>query len=177
MSDNSFYPRASVLLTDKFIQISSYSGHSLMREDPEQTLNFLSPEVNNELIGLAVLDSLSNSRFIEAGELPKFRKLFDEYRITSDAKIAEKYGYRRTSDIYTKAASCDVERKNNVIIIQPLHHKRGDHWEETRRGDVDHVTIPANSSPENIGKAAWLALSRCTGRRPDILDKINLDNP
>lgn len=174
-NQTNFIPLVSLLLTDKILKISAYSGHGMMREDPDVTPIFLTTQYEPTQLGIVIVNLLLESRFIEAADLPLFRKRFEEHQKTANTKIAETYGYRRESDIYTKAASCNVEGDNNLIIFQPLHHKRGDHWEPTYRGEADHVVIPSDSTPEEIGKAAWLALSRCTGRRPDILDSINLD--
>ena len=175
MSEYIFHPTAILLLTDRFMKISSYSGYRLLCEDPDGALIFMGYREHPLAIGEAVNIALDCSKIISIDDLKNFDKDVHEYQKTANAKIAETYGYRRESDIYTKAASCDIERRENSIIIQPQHHVRGNAWEPTHRGEADHVVIPSDSKPEEIGKAVWLALSRCTGRRPDILDSINLD--
>lgn len=175
MSEYIFSPTASILLTDKFMKVSSYSGYRLLCEDPDGPLIFTDYREHPLAIGEAVNIALDCSRIISIDNLKNFDKEVHEYQKTANAKIAETYGYRRESDIYTKAASCSIRKKDNNIIIMPWHHVRGDAWEPTHRGEADYVVIPYDSTPEEIGKAVWLALSRCTGRRPDILDSINLD--
>lgn len=173
-NQTNFTPLVSLLLTDKFFKISAYSGHGMMRADPDVSPIFLNTQCETNQLGIVIINLLLESRFIDAADLPLFRKRFEEYQKTANAKIAETYGYRRESDIYTKAASCSIRKKDNNIVIMPWHHVRGDAWEPTHRGEADYVVIPYDSTPEEIGKAVWLALSRCTGRRPDILDSINL---
>jgi hypothetical protein len=52
-----------------------------------------------------------------------------------------------------------LESKNGVLTLIPMHHAKLEAWEGVVEGAT--VLIPATSTPEEIGAALRLALSRC----------------
>lgn len=56
--------RAGIVVNCEFICVETYSGYSVPTYDPDGVQHFLIPDVGDEVLGCALLDALSHSRFI-----------------------------------------------------------------------------------------------------------------
>lgn len=59
-----------------------------------------------------------------------------------------------------KNLNLEIYERN--FIMRPWHQEKLGAFGPTKNKEADNVIIPADSSPEDIGKAVRLALSRCT---------------
>jgi hypothetical protein len=119
----------------------------------------------DDLLGMAVLESLARSRFLTLAELPAF---FDyrQYPIRYEAwvqSLMKAYNYKTRSALFREMKSCGIESSEGMIKITPSRHEELEGWVEDRDGGIKDVFIPADSSPEKIGAALRLAFSRCIG--------------
>lgn len=55
---------ANAKINKEFICVKTYSGYGSTQADPKGVEHFLSPDVADEELGLAVLDALAHSRFV-----------------------------------------------------------------------------------------------------------------
>ena len=72
------------------------------------------------------------------------------------------YGYKTKKDLYKNMMYVDITVYNEQLILMPWHQEKPGAYGPTKNKDKDSVIIPADSTPEEIGKAVRLALSRCT---------------
>jgi len=118
-----------------------------------------------------VLDALMHSRWVlaaprEGSTYPEGvefdMSLYDykaNYPLWVNA-LMERYGYKNKRALFKNMKNVSIESKNGILTLIPTHHAKLEAWE----GVVEEarVVIPATSSPEEIGAALRLALSRCT---------------
>lgn len=156
-----------------FFLIETSSGYRSTQTDPKGKKHFLTPNASDEELGVALLDSLSHSRFV----LPAPRKdvwIHPEAEFDSDlydynlsierakkwvANLMAQYGYKTKRSLYKNMQTCSIEISQEVMAIQPWHHEKLEAW-----GGIvlENVIIPADSTPAEIGVALRLAFSRCT---------------
>lgn len=175
---NEIVPRAwaSVKLNKEFLCIQTYSGYGSSRADYKGAMYLMSPDAADQEVGEAVLDALSKSRFV----LPEPRTdvwihpaaTFDRdlYDLDSMMKrykdwvagLMGKYGYKTKRALFKDMKSCNVEGKLGILKMTPSHHEKLEAWSGDGFTESDNVVIAADSSPDQVGFALRLALSRCT---------------
>ncbi|GFM38029.1 contact-dependent growth inhibition system immunity protein [Desulfovibrio psychrotolerans] len=163
---------AAVVCNADFICVDTFSGYrGGDRRDPKGKQHLLSPEANDLELGEAVVDALAHSRWIlpsrrEGSTYPEGvefdMSLYDykaNYPLWVNA-LMERYGYKNKRALFKNMKNVSIESKNGILTLIPTHHAKLEAWE----GVVEEarVVIPATSSPEEIGAALRLALSRCT---------------
>jgi len=141
------------------------SGWGSLRADYAGLHFVLSPDASDIELGDAVLLALSKSRFVHPDSDPE---LFDNIRVaerynTWITDLMNAFGYRTKTNMFKGMKSPDVEVRNGQITIIPTKRERGEGFGPTLRGEKDHVHLPANSSPEEVGAAIRLGLERCIG--------------
>lgn len=159
-----------------FIYVRTYSGYRSSRADPFGVEHHASPELNDQELGIVVLDALAHSRFV----LPEPREdawihpeaTFDmdlyDYDLTSQrydqwvSSAMERYGYKTKRVIFKDMKKCSIESKMGQITIRPSHHEKLEAWSGKGLSDSDYVIIPSGSGPSVLGAALRLAFSRCT---------------
>lgn len=167
---------AGVVLNKELLCIKTYSGYRSCRADHRGVMYLLTPDASDEVIGEALLDALSKSRFV----LPEPRSdvwihpeaTFDSELYDFDATaqrykdwishLMSRYGYKTKRALFKGMKSCSVENREGQITIRPSRHEKLEGWGDTGKGGGDHVVISANSSPDQVGFALRLAFSRCT---------------
>ena len=167
---------AAAQINKDFISVETYSGYRSTQADPKGVEHFLSPDVDDNELGLAVLDALAHSRFV----LPEPRKdvwihpeaTFDMELYDLDlhlqrydqwvASILKRYGYKTKRALFKDMKKCSIEKQNDLITISPSHHDKLEGWSGDGFTKTDNEVIPANSSPAEVGAALRLVFSRCT---------------
>jgi Protein of unknown function (DUF1436). len=167
---------ANVKLNKEFLCIQTYSGYGSSRADHRGVMHILPPDASGQAIGEALLDALSQSRFV----LPEPRKdvwIHPEATFDSDlynldammqrykdwvAKLMAQYGYKTKRALFKDMKSCTVESKLGTIEMTPSHHEKLEAWSGDGFTEADNVVITADSAPDQVGFALRLALSRCT---------------
>ncbi|WP_158696502.1 contact-dependent growth inhibition system immunity protein, partial [Cronobacter dublinensis] len=86
-----------IFCTAEFISVETYSGLGMVARDPLFPPHLLSPESDDESIGKAILEALSDSRTltlsedrVEVFDLEKGKERYTE----KIAMLREKYGYK-----------------------------------------------------------------------------------
>lgn len=175
---NDLVPRAwaGIKVNKELLCVQTYSGYRGCQADYKGVMHLLTPDAPEQVIGEALLDALSKSRFV----LPEPRSdvwihpeaTFDSELYDFDAaaqrykdwisQLMSQYGYKTKRALFKDMKSCSVESKDGQIIIRPSRHEKLEGWGDTGKGGSDHVVIPDNSTPVEFGAALRLALSRCT---------------
>jgi len=154
----------SAKYNDDFILIETWSGYRLTARDTKGAQHFLPIDEDNKTLGLAVLDALKHSRFLEKTHErdeffdPEKRKLAYAEWVKN---IMHKYGYKTKRAAFKNMHSCGITMCENKMIISPLHHEKLEGWSSSKGDNLEDVYLSANDSPEAIGKALRLAFSRC----------------
>ncbi|HEN3565422.1 TPA: CdiI family contact-dependent growth inhibition immunity protein [Yersinia enterocolitica] len=155
----------SVSSTKDFLSVDTYSGLGMVGRDPLFPPNLLPPDTDDQTIGEAVLIALSNSRTLSLEESADFFDLEKgkEQYAAWIAMLMERYGYKTKRALFKDMKRCSIHCLNDVITISPSRHEKLEAWSGRGIKESDHVVIPADSIPEEIGAALRLALSRCKG--------------
>ncbi|HDL8054208.1 contact-dependent growth inhibition system immunity protein [Yersinia enterocolitica] len=155
----------SVSSTKDFLSVDTYSGLGMVGRDPLFPPNLLPPDTDDQTIGEAVLIALSNSRTLSLEESADFFDLEKgkERYAAWIAMLMERYGYKTKRALFKDMKRCSIHCLNDVITISPSRHEKLEAWSGRGIKESDHVVIPADSIPEEIGAALRLALSRCKG--------------
>lgn len=155
-----------------FICVETWSGYRGGNHgDPKGKQHLLSPDAHDLALGEAVQDALAHSRWVlptrrEGSSYPEgveFDLSLSDYKVNYPAwvnALMERYGYKTKRALFKGMKSVSIESKNGVMTFTPSHHAKLEGWEGI--GEEATVMIPAASSPEEIGAALRLALSRCT---------------
>ncbi|HVM60158.1 MAG TPA: contact-dependent growth inhibition system immunity protein [Verrucomicrobiae bacterium] len=149
-----------------FIHIQTASGENMSVADPLGTTHMLAPDASDEVIGAALLDCLSHSRFLPYEENRGFYDDMEasERRIDEWVKATMKqYKYRSRRALFFGVDVCTVEKYGGNIVIEPSCHVRSEFWVRRKTDAFEDVIIPDSSLPNEIGKALRVAFSRCTG--------------
>ncbi|HAV71795.1 MAG TPA: hypothetical protein DCX91_07740 [Stenotrophomonas sp.] len=164
---------ASVKANQEFVTVQTFSGYRSSRMDPEGVRLILPPNVENEALGTAVLAALDASRFVLAQpredvwihpEATFDKRLYDlEFlKNASDEWVGlhmRKFGYKTRRELFKELLDCNVERRDQEIIISPTVHEKLEGW-----GGVpedQHVVLPGSVTPAEVGEGVRLAMSRC----------------
>lgn len=175
---NDVMPRAwaNVKLNKELLCIQTYSGYGSSRADHNGVMHLLPPDAADVVVGEALLDALSKSRFVlpeprkdvwihpEAtfdSELYDFNSMMRRYKDWV-AGLMTQYGYKTKKALFKDMKSCNVESKLETLEMTPSHHEKLEAWSGDGFSEADNIIISASSSPEKIGAALRLALSRCT---------------
>ncbi|WP_083196088.1 contact-dependent growth inhibition system immunity protein [Pseudomonas sp. AU12215] len=148
-----------------FTFLETYSGYWNFLPDPEGKKYLLSPSASDGEIGSAIYEAVSVSRQVDPQSCPEFFDLMGrvapEYAEWVNGLMKE-FGYKTKRAMFKDMKSCAVELVGRSIVMQPSHHEKLEAWSEKGISKDDYVVVSADSSPDQIGFALRLALSRCT---------------
>lgn len=165
---------AGVYTNADFILIETNSGYRGSVRDFRGIQNFLKSDADDGELGEAILDAMAHSRFVLGvprtdvwlhpdvefdQELYDYQKTAERYKAWK-ADLMARYGYKTQRALFKGMKHCLVERNNGVITLQPWHHEKLEAW--SGLGIEENVTLPADSTPKEIGAALRLAFTRCT---------------
>lgn len=155
---------AAANATAELISVDTWSGYARKVMDPDGAQYDMRPDISDETLGIAVLDCLSRSRFLETEELRA--QLYDfeagqrNYLMWID-RLLRFGGYKTRRALFKHMASCGIEQENGVITIRPSHHEKLEGWSGQGFSDSDYVVISTSASPAEIGAALREAFKRC----------------
>ncbi|GBR18834.1 hypothetical protein AA105894_2160 [Asaia spathodeae NBRC 105894] len=166
---------ANIKMNEKFINLKTHSGYRIFQYDYSGENIYLSPEVNNIDFGLEILSALGASRFVLPAprndvvvhpdveyDAPLHNYILTEERYRKwVTETMEKFGYKTKRAMFKNMKNCDVVKSSENMKIKPWFHNKLEAWSLDGISEEDNVVIPADSSAEEIGVAARLALSRC----------------
>ena len=156
--------RSSAKVTNKFINIETYSGYSLKFSDPEAPEFLFDISVSDEELGKAVVESLKNSRFLELEKSYELEDICQENYPKWVSRLMEKYGYKTKRAFFKEMNSCDIVLRDRTIVIEPCHHEQLEGWGSGKITEKDYVHIPFDAPYADIGAALRLGFSRCTSK-------------
>lgn len=168
---------ANALNNGEFICVETCSGYRGGIRDPKGKQHLLTPDVDNETLGMALLDAMTHSRFVlperrsDVWQHPEVEFDLDlyDYKQSIERTLAwtkalmERYGYKTKRALFKDMKNCTVHWQGDVITILPWHHEKLETWSGDGIRTSDQVVIPANSTPAEVGASLQLAFSRCTG--------------
>ncbi|MCA6218982.1 contact-dependent growth inhibition system immunity protein [Photorhabdus antumapuensis] len=154
---------ARCVFNGDFYCIETFSGYRMLSADPQGSYYLLSPDIDDEQLGMAVLDALFKSRLIPLEEIDDFfepEKYDEQYKEWID-ELIKTYGYRSKRQLFKRMRDCGIQLLDGNITIRPTGHEKLELWTGKGIVESDYVIIPADSSPEEVGAALRLAFSRC----------------
>jgi CDI immunity protein len=155
----------AIYMNNKFIAVHTMSGWGMFMADPQGLRCRLAPDVSDSELGSTVLLALAKSRMVHPNDDPDLssnQNIEERYHIWL-ADLMQSYGYKTKSALFKGMKLCNLEVKNGQMTFRPTKRERGDGFGSTLRREKDHVHLPAQSSPEEVGAAVRLALSRSIG--------------
>lgn len=151
----------NVVVNEKFICVKTYSGYRSSQSDPKGMQFYFSIDVSDDVLGKALIEALTASRFVTPEEdidLFNYKLLQERYKKWVEMLI-DKYKYKSKRALFKNMMSCNVKMRGDIITIEPTYHVKQEAWEETGE---DTVTILQGSVPAEIGQALRLVFSRCS---------------
>jgi len=118
---------------------------------------------DNEVIGLAILTALHNSRPVYADELPvicdyKRSKEIYNYNIN---KMMKEFKCKTKGELMRKTKSVSVYKIGNSIYFSPSRQEKLSSWSGIPADRAEKIIIPFSSAPAEVGATLRLALDRC----------------
>ena len=155
---------AEINVNKDFINVCSRSGYRATICDQDQKDEYLSINIDNIMLGSHIREALSLSRFIDPElqyELHSY--LYDTERYYAWVKyVMKKFKYKTKGAMFKPMLFCTITLYNQNITIAPWHQYQMGGWDEGKLIEADNVVIPDACTDEELGKAARLALHRCT---------------
>lgn len=150
--------------------------------DPNFDPILLPHSATDQMLGNAIRKSLSQSRWAlypsELRDIKSYPKEveFDDRlhpievksKYNNDVKnIMNAFGFKYKKNFFEHMRYCKITESEMEIQFKSSHHEKLAFWSWRRdgipRNPFENVTIPVSSTLDEIGAAARLALSRCTG--------------
>ncbi|WP_082221316.1 contact-dependent growth inhibition system immunity protein [Herbaspirillum chlorophenolicum] len=155
---------ANVGFNGDFYRFTTMSRGMLGYAEPSVSPCFLAPFVDNEALGNALRNALSESRLVSAEE---FQKIFhsgivQELEKKRDVEAMKTYGYKTKRALYEKMDFCSVSLFEHQIEIQPTHKKSLDGWTVKRDEGPFSLYVPKSAADEELGAALREGFTRCT---------------
>ncbi len=160
-----FTQQASIEANADYVWVRTYSGYGVYSPDFAAGIVRFDRNVSAEFLGQATLNALAKSRKVMDAEwhlLSEGMRMLERVRLWDQEEMAA-LGYKTLRAMYKDMMSVTVERRQGIIVFAPTRHDKLQAWEGFPRDDKDHedVVIDASASPQSVGEAALLALSRC----------------
>lgn len=153
---------ALIFATPRHILILTQSGLLMEVADILGHWAVLSIDVCDKELGLNIITALEKSRPTHPFLAPELRQPPSQQAYKAwIADIIRNCGYKTKKRLLEEMIRCDVDMLDGVITLVPSERIKPNWW-RISKDQSEFVTIGSSSSPENIGKAARLALSRCT---------------
>jgi hypothetical protein len=156
---------ADAYMNSEMISIGTMSGLARQVGDPAGAQHDMRLEVADDALGLAIVDCLSRSRFLDTEEARLALFAFEAGQRNYLAwieRLMKFGGYETRRALFKQMASCGIEQEGDTITIRPSHHERLEGWSGRGFTAVDYVVIPASAPPAAIGAALHEAFRRCT---------------
>jgi|SRR5690606_17949918 len=154
--------RASAKRTEKFIFIATYSGRGLLAMDADGAGHVLSVDASDDELGVAVLDAIERSRFLQPEEARRFLSP-DQVKKNHDDWIKEMlnlFSYTSRRDLFRGMKSCDIRLVDGEIVICPTEHPKLEAWEVL--GDEMMIRVSGGASSSEIGAVLRTGFDRCS---------------
>jgi hypothetical protein len=155
---------AKVHANRSFLFIETLSGCWLAHiPDPQGKQFYFHPDFTDEDCGEALIAALAASRKVEPEDKSFYvpEREFKSRRKRWVKQTMVRFGYRSKYDMFRDMQLCMVKVNNGVIQIAPGRHTELEVWDRKGIKETDDVFIPLSSSPQKVGAALRLALSRC----------------
>ena len=154
---------AAVYANDDFICVETCSGMRSYAGDTSGKLLFVKLQDEPAVLGAALVEALSASRFLQPEELgsffdPSSLELRYEEWVTG---LLQRFGYTSRKALFKRMKHCAVDQSCGVITVRPTNHEKLEAWSGDGINESQYVQISEESSSQEIGKAVLLALSRC----------------
>jgi hypothetical protein len=151
--------------TDELVTVDTWSGYARRVMDPAGAQHDMQPDVSDEMLGAAVVDCLSRSRFLDTEEsraaLYNFENGERNYLAWIE-RLMHFGGYKTRRALFKQMMSCGIEQEDDTITIRPSHHEKLEGWSGKGITEADYVVVSASSPPAAIGAALREAFRRCT---------------
>jgi len=154
---------AAAKMNSKFICVETCSGYRSSVLDPQGRQHLLPLQVSDGELGAAVLDALAHSRFVTPQEdLALFDYQLGNQRYAAwVTNLMSHYGYKTKRELFKTMSNCNITSSSGLIVISPTQHEALEGWSGDGIAEEDHIQLPADSSPSEVGAALKLAFSRC----------------
>ena len=121
-------------------------------------------DVDDLTLGQHLREALSLSRFID----PELQSELHLYLYNSEKYYAwvksmmKKFKYKTKGAMFKPMLLSSITLHDQNVTIAPRHQYQMGGWDEGKLIEADNVVIPEACTDEELGKAARLALHKCT---------------
>jgi hypothetical protein len=156
---------ASAFNNEALIAVETCSGYGRRVRDPSGPQYSLTSSATDEELGVAVLDCLSSSRFLDTPELRAASMhpdaLAQSYAAWLD-RLMQFGGFKTKRALLKDMRCCWIELEGGNISMRPSHHDKLEGWSGEGFTDLDTVVVSAAEPASAVGAALREAFRRCT---------------
>ena len=157
---------ASAFFNGDFFLVEAKSGYRSCVSDSERYQCHLTAGATDEELGQAVVEALTQSRFVTPENSEEFDQLFDPARIAASyvawtTSLIEKYQYKSKGALFKKMVLCNISMVDGDIKISPTIHKKLELWGREKGDGIEDSFVAVDSPVEKIGQALRTAFGRC----------------
>ena len=147
--------------TERFICLEPRSGYRMVLPENDGYTIHLSPDANDDVLGLALFDALDRSRFIWPDDEPEFFEWQRYVKCDRDweKEIMQRYRYKTKRDLHKTMNWCRVERSQGKLSFKPHKRDKPGFW--TGLPAEKTIIVPANQDTTAFGAALRTALDYC----------------
>ena len=157
------YYSAFIRFNETAIIIQTQSGNGLLAIDYMYQPHVLPLDIDDNMLGETLLKSLSSSRTLVLDS----EEIIDFFDLTKGKERYENWvdylhqslDYKSKKALFKNMMSCSISLFNGMIEIAPSRHVKLHAWEGL--DDDKTITLPLDSTPDEIGKGLRLAMSYC----------------
>lgn len=158
--------------------IQTCSGYRACVADHMGKEYFFISDIDDVSIGIGLLDCLASSRWVvparrndvlQPEDIEFAPDLFDRKQVVERyqswvGRLIEFTGCKSKAKLFKPMYYVSIEEVDGLLIIHPWYQEKSEAWSGSGMQDVENVIVLAGSSPDEIGKAVRLALSRCLSK-------------
>ncbi|MET3464569.1 contact-dependent growth inhibition system immunity protein [Variovorax atrisoli] len=157
---------ASAFFNGDFFLVEAKSGYRSCVSDSERYQCQMAAGATDEELGQAVVEALTQSRFVTPENSEEFDRLFDPARIAASyaawtASLLEKNQYKNKNSLFKKMLLCNISMIAGEIKISPTIHKKLELWGREKGDGIEDFFVAVDSPVEKIGQTLRTAFSRC----------------
>ncbi|OOS23010.1 contact-dependent growth inhibition system immunity protein [Moraxella pluranimalium] len=157
------YYSAFIGFNETAIIIQTQSGNGLLAIDYMYQPHVLPLDIDDNMLGETLLKSLSSSRTLVLDS----EEIIDFFDLTKGKERYENWvdylhqslDYKSKKALFKNMMSCSISLFNGMIEIAPSRHVKLHAWEGL--DDDKTITLPLDSTSDEIGKGLRLAMSYC----------------
>ena len=161
-TEKDWIKRAYAQMNRKFINIGSYVGHGTSNMDFDGSEFFFDLEINEEILGEALLSAIINSRFITLKEEDViWANNVSDYN-NWIKRVMKAHDFKHKGEMFKPMLYCSIKKTENGYVFCTTHQRAMNSWSAGDKNE--EFTIPLTATAAEMGAALRRCLALCTSK-------------